>query len=97
MKYLSMFFVYLSFVLIGNAQADNFNYCYSKENGLDQECLARKNANTEYYRNKEQSARNHRSDDYDPPPPGPNNYDANGRFVPTPIPQRQQYIVPGMY
>jgi len=35
-----------------NIHADNFDYCYNSEQGLDEECLARKDAATSRY-NKE--------------------------------------------
>ena len=75
--------------------ADNYEYCYDRDKGLDEECLERKNYHTERYRQRRQRERGQY---YAPQPVNPNpwNIGGNGRFQPTPIPERIPLLMPGM-
>lgn len=82
------------FALPSSVLASNFDHCYSKTKGLDQACLARKNYETDYYTARSNEL--HFAPRRQFVPAAPPRYDENGRFVPTPIPQRQPYVLPGL-
>lgn len=88
------FFLIALFALPGSVLASNFNYCYQKDKGVDQACLARKNYETDYYIARSNSLHAY-PQRRQVAPAVPHLYDENGRFIPTPVPQRQPYVLPG--
>lgn len=92
MKKLILCILTLSALGLTNAYADNWDYCYSKEKGLDEACYARKNDEASYYRRRQSDRDGYVDKSYS----NQNSYDSNGRFVPIQPVQRQPYILPGM-